>query len=388
MRRPITLLAALSAALLVATSSAFVVLNAGSGADPTVTSASDIAAVTRLLEACAGPDTPVREWENCVQPKVGAAMEAYGPASVVSAIYSYSELRSNEPEFNCHQLMHEVGRDVVGYIPEITAALALGQLACQVGFQHGIIEQSIDEADSMAAVTGACDSIVADTTLPPFIVGECYHAVGHGVIKRNNYEYRNALRDCEEVITKAEIQLGCVGGVIMTWSNSLDTYRVKNAEIPEDLRLAPYEAQWEACQILTKPAAREGCLNFTAEKVAPNVEAYKKFGKFCKDVMGIFENCLFGVGRVQGGRSPLAASEPGKPTPIGLHSIENIVANCDALAGALDQKMDGCLIAAAASRPNFDPSPGFIEKLCAAARTVPCATLQASWDNSTRPRNA
>ena len=387
MRRSLTASLA-AAALFVAAGVAWFALDSGTTpTDPLANSSADVAAVTRLLESCAGPGVAAYQWENCAIEKMPASMEAFGPAAVITAVYEYAKPREKEADFGCHQLMHRVGRDTVAYIPDMTTGMQMGQLLCQLGFQHGIIEQNIDNADSMKAVTTVCDTLIADTSLPALIVGECYHAIGHGVIKRVGYDYRAGLRACELEITKPDMQLGCVGGVIMTWSNALDGLVLSGKPVDAALQLAPPDRQWEACLLLTEQGAREGCANFTSEKVPPTPEAYRSFGAWCKTTLGVVDNCLYGVGRVQGGRAPLSLPEPGKVAEVGFRDVPGIVERCNAVAEGLGTKPDGCLTAAVSSRANFDPDTSFIDKICAAAPATPCETFRSAWDNSTKPRN-
>jgi len=346
-------------------------------------STANVAAITSMLEGCETAES----WNACASARASEIADAVGISAMVEAVYRYADMQDAAQGFVCHNMMHAVGRlAAIAATEGITQALQPGELGCQLGFQHGVIEQTIDDAKSTDAALKVCDSLIGDKSLPSLIVGECFHAAGHGVVKNLGYVYDEALKICEAVKDNNFVP-GCVSGVIMSWSNEYDTRIINGLEITDELKIAPPDRQWEVCRLLTRISALEGCVNFVAEKIPTNAERYKEFGAWCATELKLDKNCLTGIGRSVGGRlwyNPLTSSESSGKLFL---EPSQVVTLCKAAAEGSGEDPVQCLYVAAAARGNFLPKTDFVKQLCALARPVPCERIQEGWDSTTKPRS-
>lgn len=384
MRRTVTALIALLCSIALGATVMITLSSPGKNSNQKPLSSSAAQVVTSFLEGC--QEQP--DWEGCVLSRINEYVETVGVASVANAVYEYGRDNELQQRTNCHQVMHTVGRAAVALAPDMVTALAPGQLGCQLGFQHGVIEQTIDNTSSPAEAMSVCDPLLADQSLPPLIEGECYHAIGHGIVKHAKEVYTDALDTCQNMGASAPIETGCVSGVLMSWSQEFDSYALGGKEIPARLALAPVDKSWEICLKLVTKNAREGCANFVAEKVPMNPKAYASFGTWCVDELGITENCMIGVGRTVGGRDLALGTDPSKNTGTTKYmSAADVVTNCNAASKAARVEATLCIAAAVGSRANFVTDDAFIKQTCAAAPTIRCESLQTAWDNSRKPRS-
>jgi len=335
-------------------------------------------ALSAMYSSC----STAERWEICVQDKLEPLLGTISIPDVTTAVYEYERKNIEAKNFTCHEIMHDLGKRSARASSEVVTAMQPGQLGCQFGFQHGVIEQLIDDAPDIESALAICEPLVNDNSLPKSIVGNCYHGIGHGVANRNGNEFLTAFRECEKIEAIAIVN-GCVTGVTMSWSNTYDAAISMGGPIPESIALAPKERQWEVCEKLTSQYARAGCTNFVAEKVTPSVENYKSFGVWCATKMKVLEDCLGGVGRIVGSRSMSNINGEGGEA---FNSTLKVQQFCSAVASGLNSKITECLFAATRIRAQFTPSDTLVTELCSNL-PAECSRVRTAWESAVKPRS-
>lgn len=319
-------------------------------------------------------------WVDCAEDKLAELLPTIGVPTAVSSLLAFYHSNLDLVGTNCHVVMHFLGRYAADNSASILEALdqAPKNLECQLGFQHGVIEQTISNAPTLEAAFKVCAPLDNNMDYPPLIIGECYHAVGHGVSTSSKDDVLLALKYCMQYATTEGQRTPCASGVIMTWSNLIGRALGGQGPVPPELLVVPADKQWTLCAIID-PLLIDGCTNLTAETVKPSVANYAAFGKYCKDVLKKTDGCVVGVGRLVGGAF-LAQNK--------FLDYKTMTDYCQALVTETGDPLSRCLATALGSRANFNPDPKQVDEACAAIQQVPCAELRAGWDMSTKPRNS
>ena len=133
-------------------------------------------------------------------------VRAYGPAAAVA------ELKAVELETGrwCHDAAHEAGR--VAFDEFGPVAFAIAGHDCQAGAMHGATEALFASRGTtrLAADVAAVCSAAAN----PFLLHQCLHGVGHGLMAWTTYEIHEALELCD-VLPAPPDQQSCWSGVFM-----------------------------------------------------------------------------------------------------------------------------------------------------------------------------
>ena len=130
----------------------------------------------------------------------------FGPAAAVADLKA-TELLTG---LNCHNAAHDVGR--IAYEEFGPAAFVIAGHDCQAGALHGAIEALFAErgtsrlAEDVAAVCSASED--------SFVMHQCLHGVGHGIMAWTTYELHEALAICD-VLSGQQHRASCHSGVFM-----------------------------------------------------------------------------------------------------------------------------------------------------------------------------
>ena len=130
----------------------------------------------------------------------------YGPEAAVAAL-KRAELATGS---DCHDAAHVAGR--VAYEAFGPAAFVLSGHECQAGSLHGATEALFADrgtsrlAEDIAAVCSSAHN--------PFVLHQCLHGVGHGLMAWTTYELHEALELCD-VVEAAADRGSCYSGVFM-----------------------------------------------------------------------------------------------------------------------------------------------------------------------------
>jgi len=113
-------------------------------------------------------------------------------------------------QVTCHDAAHIVGR--YAYELSGTEAFSHCSMLCQSGCYHGAVEAYFREHGT-TDLANSMNTLCADIT-NSFILHQCHHGIGHGLMAWSNYELFAALEGCD-LITDNAAQRSCFTGVFM-----------------------------------------------------------------------------------------------------------------------------------------------------------------------------
>jgi cytochrome c553 len=119
---------------------------------------------------------------------------------------------------DCHLIAHAIGAGAyVRYRDAGRAFVAAGPLAmtCASGFYHGVLQRAlhgVQPGNLAGAARRLCSSqIVMQNS---FVLSQCLHGLGHGLMIFTGYDLPRALRTCDKLPDRYD-QTTCTGGVFM-----------------------------------------------------------------------------------------------------------------------------------------------------------------------------
>jgi len=115
----------------------------------------------------------------------------------------------------CHQITHGIGHAALArYHGNAAKALGDGAMTCWSGYYHGVIEQAfagVPRNEVQAKARSLCASLSTGTT---FVLYQCVHGLGHGLMIYSGGDLDYSLRVCD-AFPDAWDQTSCTGGVFM-----------------------------------------------------------------------------------------------------------------------------------------------------------------------------
>ena len=115
----------------------------------------------------------------------------------------------------CHQITHEIGHAALArYHGDAAKALGHGAMTCWSGYYHGVIERAfagIPRNQVQATARTMCASL---STAPTFVLYQCVHGLGHGLMIYSGGDLKYSLRVCD-ALPDGWNQTSCTGGVFM-----------------------------------------------------------------------------------------------------------------------------------------------------------------------------
>jgi cytochrome c553 len=138
-------------------------------------------------------------------------------------------------EADCHRISHAIGAGALSYFDgSVGQAFVAGRPSCTSGYYHGILERAflgISESDLASASNRFCaDPAIRKTE---FILYQCVHGLGHGLMIYTGYDLPLALKTCDQLLGDWN-QRSCGGGVFM--ENIQSSYGVRSRWLkPKDL---------------------------------------------------------------------------------------------------------------------------------------------------------
>lgn len=160
------------------------------------------------------------------------------------ALELFDEKIASDPdiEAGCHRIAHSIGSAALARLEgNVAQAFAEGSSSCWSGYYHGILERALvgvsTEAELVTVVRRLCaDEDVRKTT---FILYQCVHGLGHGLMIHTGLDLPTSLSVCEQLLTKWD-QTSCDGGVFMENFNS--SYGVESRFLKDDDLVYPCNA--------------------------------------------------------------------------------------------------------------------------------------------------
>jgi mono/diheme cytochrome c family protein len=130
---------------------------------------------------------------------------------------------------DCHQIVHSIGHAALAYYHDNAGeALAHGQMTCNSGYYHGVIELSISgkpRSQIVPIVRKLCTN--PSVTKNTFLLYQCVHGLGHGLMIYSGDDLPYSLHVCDQLTTSFARE-ACPGGVFM---QNLDTGMISSRYI-------------------------------------------------------------------------------------------------------------------------------------------------------------
>lgn len=161
------------------------------------------------LDDCNGAD-PV-----CLQQAFANLTYEDGPKP---ALAEFERRMKTSPavESGCHRIAHMMGAAALTrYEGSVGKAFAEGSAACWSGFYHGILERAfrdVPEEKLGKVASGLCSD--AEVRRVTFVLYQCVHGLGHGLMIYTGYDLPLSLKTCDE-LGEAWDRQSCTGGVFM-----------------------------------------------------------------------------------------------------------------------------------------------------------------------------
>ncbi len=119
------------------------------------------------------------------------------------------------------------------YEGDVAEAFAAGSASCWSGYYHGILERAFADVaspdDVKEVARGLCDD--PDIKATTFLLYQCVHGLGHGLMIYRGYDLPWALEICDALKTDWD-QTSCTGGVFM--ENISSSYGIKSKWVRDD----------------------------------------------------------------------------------------------------------------------------------------------------------
>lgn len=169
-----------------------------------------------VVAAC--PEYPWSARSECAGPVLVSALLGGGPSSAMEVV----EASAQVAPIDCHDLAHDVGRASWMLLRDPQAIVTVDRPgSCQFGFAHGALEAAAvtESADGLLAVANqVCGGLASRVDAAEFadIGGQCFHGLGHALIRRVAADADVAMGSCGLVDDDVFAQQ-CRIGVLMEW---------------------------------------------------------------------------------------------------------------------------------------------------------------------------
>jgi cytochrome c553 len=200
-------------------------------------------------------------------------------------------------EGDCHRIAHAIGAASLARLHgAVGQAFAAGSAACWSGYYHGVLERAfvgVSEKDLGAASRRFC----ADPKLrngPTFILYQCVHGLGHGLMIYTGYDLPKSLHVCDELADSWD-RTSCTGGVFM--ENLSSSYGVTSRWLRNDDLIYP-------CDVVA-PRHKIYCYLMVTSRILPKVDYdFAKAAKLCRrSERGWVATCFQSLGRDASGHT-------------------------------------------------------------------------------------
>ena len=165
-------------------------------------------------------DTTVESCEKsgkpfCYRQAFGNIAYKDGPEKALALLASDDRTMS-AVHADCHQITHWVGHaSLAHYHGNAADALAHGGMTCNSGYYHGVIERSfsgLPRGEVISKARHLCTTPAV--TKESFLLYQCVHGLGHGLMIYSGYDLPWSLRACHKLQNDFD-RVSCTGGVFM-----------------------------------------------------------------------------------------------------------------------------------------------------------------------------
>lgn len=213
---------------------------------------------------------------QCYEQSFGDIAFRKGAKAAVAAVQQES-VKLLAVRADCHRIMHTIGSATLardhGNEGE---AFVQGSSYCGSGFYHGILEHALAQVHTANALIPAARSLCTSPLVhrDDYLVHQCYHGLGHGLMIHLGYYLPGALRVCAQ-LRGWFAQSSCAGGVFMENFNS--SYGV----ISPYVKTTDYEYP---CNAVSDRFKYECYIQVTSRVLGAAREDWQQVAAFCNTV--------------------------------------------------------------------------------------------------------
>jgi mono/diheme cytochrome c family protein len=244
-------------------------------------------------------NTTIQECEHsskpfCFRQAFGNIAYRDGPDKAL-ALLATDDQSMSSVHGDCHQIAHWIGHaSLAHYHGNAAEALAHGAMTCFSGYYHGVIERSfagLPRSEVIAKARRLCSA--SGITKEQFLIYQCVHGLGHGLMIYSGDDLPWALRACHQLLNDYD-RISCTGGVFM---QNLDTTMIASRYLKKKNPIYP-------CTIVGQ-ADKLYCYLMVTSRIS-TVDGYnwRKTAAWCRRVeKGWVATCFQSFGRDASGFS-------------------------------------------------------------------------------------
>jgi cytochrome c553 len=152
---------------------------------------------------------------ECLEQAFGNLTYNEGPKPALARLQAMSTTNTAVAG-DCHRIAHRMGSAALSrYKDKVAPAFIAGTPVCASGYYHGIIERAFlgQPTDKLGVVARqlCTDSQITKQT---FLLYQCIHGLGHGLMIYTGYDLPLSLTTCKSLQTDWD-KISCSGGVFM-----------------------------------------------------------------------------------------------------------------------------------------------------------------------------
>jgi cytochrome c553 len=169
----------------------------------------------------------------CYRQAFGNVAYGEGPKRALDLLAT-DDRRISAVHADCHQISHWIGRaGLVYYKNDPGRALSHGEMTCNSGYYHGVLQVALAGLPRDVVVKKAqrlCNAPAVNTE--EFLLYQCVHGLGHGLMIYSGDDLPWSLRTCHQLLTEFD-RVSCTGGVFMqNLDTTMGTSRYLRAQDP------------------------------------------------------------------------------------------------------------------------------------------------------------
>jgi mono/diheme cytochrome c family protein len=186
---------------------------------------------------------------ECLEQAFGNLTFNEGPKPALAKLQAMSTTNTAVAG-DCHRIAHRMGSAALSrFKDKVAPAFIAGTPVCASGYYHGIIERAfLGQPTNKLGVVAQQMCVDSQITKQTFLLYQCIHGLGHGLMIYTGYDLPVSLKTCKGLQTDWD-KISCSGGVFMeNFSSSYGVaskYLRKNDPIyPCDDKISnPYKVQ-------------------------------------------------------------------------------------------------------------------------------------------------
>jgi mono/diheme cytochrome c family protein len=163
---------------------------------------------------------------ECLEQAFGNLTYNEGPKPALARLQTMSTTNTAVAG-DCHRIAHRMGSAALSrFKDKVAPAFIAGSPVCASGYYHGIIERAfLGQPTNKLGVVARQLCTDSQITKQTFLLYQCIHGLGHGLMIYTGYDLPLSLTTCKSLQTDWD-KISCSGGVFM--ENFSSSYGVKS----------------------------------------------------------------------------------------------------------------------------------------------------------------